>query len=93
MLFAWGGLGAAFGPAILLSLYWKKTTKAGAIAGILVGSATEIIWYLIPSLRAALAEYVPAFILSFVAVVIVSLYTRPPERAEEYLRYMKGQLE
>jgi len=93
VLFAWGGLGAAFGPAILLSLYWKRTTKEGAIAGILVGSVTEIVWYLIPSLRAAIAEYVPAFILSFIAVVVVSHFTRPPERAEEYLRYMKGQLE
>jgi len=90
VLFAWGGLGAAFGPSILLSLYWKKTTREGVIAGILAGSLTEIVWYLIPSLKAIVSEWVPAFILSFIAVVLVSISTRPPARADEYLRYMKG---
>lgn len=90
VLFAWGGLGAAFGPAVLLSLYWKKTTRTGVIAGILVGSFTEIVWYLIPSLKAMVSEWVPAFILSFLAVVLASLNTRPPQRVEEYMQYMKG---
>lgn len=90
VLFAWGGLGAAFGPAVLLSLYWKRITREGVIAGILVGSLTEIVWYLIPALKSMVAEWVPAFILSFTAVVLVSLCTRPPDRVEEYMRYMKG---
>jgi len=91
VLFAWGGLGAAFGPSIILSLYWKKITKEGVIAGILVGSLTEIVWYLIPALKAIVSEWVPAFILSFMAVVLVSLKTAPPDRVTEYLSYMKGQ--
>lgn len=90
VLFAWGGLGAAFGPSIILSLYWKKTTRAGVITGILVGSLTEIVWYLIPSLKAVVSEWVPAFILSFISVVVVSHLTSPPARAEEFMEYMKG---
>jgi len=90
VLFAWGGLGAAFGPAMLLSLYWKKTTKEGVIAGILVGTTTEIVWYLIPPLKAMVSEWVPAFILSFIAVILVSLKTEPPARVEEFMKYMKG---
>ncbi len=90
VLFAWGGLGAAFGPAIVLSLYWKKITREGVIAGILVGSITEIVWYLVPALRNMVSEWVPAFILSFISVVLVSQMTRPPDRVEEFMKYMKG---
>jgi sodium/proline symporter len=90
VLFAWGGLGAAFGPSLLLSLYWKKTSREAVIAGILVGSLTEIIWYLIPSLKSIVSEWVPAFILSFLAVVIVSFLTQPPQRTEEFMEFMKG---
>lgn len=90
VLFAWGGLGAAFGPSIILSLYWKRITKEGVIAGILVGTITEIVWYLIPSLKAMVSEWVPAFILSFITVILVSQTTRPPLRAEEFMQYMKG---
>lgn len=90
VLFAWGGLGAAFGPSILLSLYWKRITKAGVISGILVGSLTEIVWYLVPALKNLVSEWVPAFILSFLTVVAVSLFTAPPDRAGEFMEYMKG---
>jgi SSS family transporter len=90
VLFAWGGLGAAFGPSILLSLYWKKTTKEGVMAGILVGSLTEIIWYLIPALKAIISEWVPAFSLSFITVVLVSWFNHPPLRTDEFMEYMKG---
>ncbi len=90
VLFAWGGLGAAFGPSMILSLYWKKITKEAVIAGILVGTSTEIIWYLIPSLKAFVSEWVPAFIFSFITTMLVSLMTKPPEAAEDFLRYMRG---
>lgn len=88
VLFAWGGLGAALGPAVLLSLYWKRLTKWGVIAGILVGTAIEIIWYTQAHLKSLVAEWVPATILSFLAVVIVSLLTKPPEAAESLLKIM-----
>jgi len=90
VLFAWGGLGAAFGPSIVLSLYWKRITREGVIAGILVGTLAEIVWYLIPSLKATVSEWVPAFILSFITVVLVSLGTRPPAGTEAFMRYMRG---
>ncbi len=89
VLFAWGGLGAAFGPSILLSLYWKKITKWGVVSGILVGTLTEIVWYSIPSLKSSVSEWVPAFILSFFSVIVVSLLTRPPENSEYMLRMMR----
>lgn len=90
VLFAWGGLGAAFGPTILLSLYWKGVTKWGAISGIVVGTLTEIIWYSIPSFKAIVSEWVPAFILSFFTVILVSSFTKPPENADSLFNLMKG---
>jgi len=89
VLFAWGGLGAAFGPTILLSLYWKKVTRAGAIAGVFTGTAVQIAWYLTPSLKAVIAEWVPAFFMSLAAVVAVSLATTPPAGIERLMSCMR----
>ncbi|MGQ9619112.1 MAG: sodium/proline symporter [Candidatus Aminicenantia bacterium] len=89
VLFAWGGLGAAFGPIILLSLYWKRVTKLGAISGIFVGTAVEIIWYNISSLKFLVSEWVPAFILSLFSVIIVSILTKPNENSSLMLKIMK----
>ncbi|HEY5718825.1 MAG TPA: sodium:proline symporter, partial [Gammaproteobacteria bacterium] len=75
---AWAGFGAAFGPAIVLSLYWERMTRGGALAGILVGGVTVIIW---PQLAGAtgwqifeLYELVPGFVLSWLAVWLASRY-------------------
>ncbi len=76
VLYAWSGLGASFGPVILLSLWWRKTTKYGALAGLLVGTLTTIVWYNVPALKNFVYELVPAFIFSMLAVVIVSLLTQ-----------------
>ena len=76
VLYAWAGLGAAFAPPLILGLLWKKTTGAGAIAGMIVGFVTVIIWKNIPVLSGALYELVPAFILSMLAVWGVSIMTR-----------------
>lgn len=70
--FAWAGFGAAFGPIILLSLYWRRLTNWGALAGMFVGAATVFIW---KALDTGLYELLPAFILATVAAVIVSLLT------------------
>ncbi|MGQ9472251.1 MAG: sodium/proline symporter [Candidatus Aminicenantales bacterium] len=90
VLFAWGGLGAALGPAVLLALYWPRLTKWGVFTGILTGTALEIIWYSIPTLKAVVSEWVPATIISFLTVVLVSLFTSPPEKAKEMLHLMGG---
>jgi len=78
--FAWSGLGSAFGPALLFTLWWKKTTRAGVLAGMLTGSLVTIIWRNIPYLKSGLAgvglfEIVPAFVLATVAVWLVSHLT------------------
>lgn len=77
---AWAGFGSAFGPVILLSLHWKRMTKWGALAGMITGAATVLIWVNIPGLSDWLYEMIPGFFLSLVAVVIVSLFTKKPER-------------
>ncbi|MFZ9708274.1 MAG: sodium/proline symporter PutP [Steroidobacteraceae bacterium] len=75
---AWAGFGAAFGPPIILSLYWKGMTRAGALAGILVGGLTVILWKQGAALEGvfALYELLPGFLLSMLAVVVVSRFTR-----------------
>ena len=78
VLYAWAGLGAAFGPAIVLSLWWKRTTKWGIFAGMVVGSATAVIWRNVPVLKELVYELVPAFVLASIAVLVVSLLTEPP---------------
>ena len=81
---AWAGFGAAFGPMILLSLYWKRMTAAGALAGMLVGAATVLFWVYAPLTIAGLPlsqtvyEIIPGALLSTVAILMVSKQTAPP---------------
>ncbi len=82
MLFAWGGLGAALGPTSILALYWKRTTRAGVLAGLVTGTVVTIVWNQTPVLKAAMYELVPAFLLSMAATVAVSYFTRPPADVE-----------
>jgi sodium/proline symporter len=82
--FAWGGFGAAFGPVMLCALFWKRTNKWGALAGMVVGGAMVFIWkYAIAPLGGILAIYelLPAFICGLIAVIVVSLLTKAPEKA------------
>ena len=81
---AWAGFGAAFGPMILLSLYWSRMTSAGALAGIVVGAATVLVWIYAPitiggqSLSDIIYSMVPGFLLSALAIVLVSRLTKVP---------------
>ncbi len=82
--FAWAGFGAAFGPVVLFALFWKRTTKWGAFAGMLSGGVMVFFWKFV--IRANFAgtvldfyELLPAFILACVAIVVVSLLTKAPE--------------
>jgi len=89
--YAWGGFGAAFGPIIILSLLWKNTTKAGAITGILVGAATIfIVKNYIKIDGEYFYELLPGFILSFISIIIVSLFTKKPSKDMiELVEYLK----
>ena len=81
--FAWAGFGAAFGPLVLCALFWKRTNKWGALAGILTGGIVVFVWkYVIRPLGGAwdIYELLPAFILSLIAIVVVSLLTPAPEK-------------
>ena len=82
VLYAWAGLGAAFGPGMVLSLWWKRTTKWGLFWGMIVGSSTTVIWHNIPVLKDFVYELVPAFLFALVTVVLVSLATEPPANVD-----------
>ncbi len=76
---AWGVFGAAFGPVILLSLFWKRLNFQGAVAGILVGAAVDILW-LVFLKDFGIYEIIPGFILGIIAAVVVSLLTPAPSK-------------
>ncbi len=80
--FAWAGFGATFGPVMLFSLFWKRANKYGALAGMLSGGAMVFIWkFGISKLGGVFAIYelLPAFILSSIVIVVVSLLTKAPD--------------
>jgi len=74
---AWAGFGAAFGPLVLLSLLWEKTTWQGALFGIIVGGTTVLLWVYIPHAYKEIYEIMPGFLLSFLTIVLVSLFSKP----------------
>jgi sodium/proline symporter len=79
--FAWAGFGATFGPLVLFSLFWKRTTRAGAIAGMVSGAGMVFLWKLVISGFGgvfAIYELLPAFIFSSICIVVVSLLTKKP---------------
>jgi sodium/proline symporter len=86
---AWAGFGAAFGPLVLLSLYWRRVNRFGAVMGIIMGGGTVIVWEYIPMMSAAdglvtlavgtqLYSLVPGFFLSAIAIIAGSLLTKTP---------------
>ncbi len=81
--FAWAGFGACFGPIMLFSLFWKRTNRNGALAGMIVGGVMVFVWhYLIAPIGGiwGIYELLPAFLLSSITIVVVSLLTAPPEK-------------
>ncbi len=81
--FAWAGFGAAFGPVVLFALFWKRSNRYGALAGLITGGVMVFVWkYVIAKLGGifAIYELLPAFILACVAIVVVSLLTPAPEK-------------
>lgn len=91
--FAWAGFGAAFGPIILLSLYWRRITAAGALAGMIVGAVTVFMWGN-SELSNILYEIVPGFLLNLIVTIVISLITYKPNKLienefDETLRILK----
>lgn len=80
---AWAGFGAAFGPIVILSLFWKRMTRWGALAGMVVGAVTVLLWVYVLGLSPVMYEIVPGFIACMVTVVVVSLITPGPKASVE----------
>ena len=80
--FAWAGFGAAFGPLMLLCLFWKRTTYQGAVAGMIAGGVMVFFWKLVLKPLGGLFgiyELLPAFVFSVIVIVVVSLFTAEPD--------------
>ncbi|MCM2606504.1 sodium/proline symporter PutP [Rossellomorea marisflavi] len=78
--YAWAGFGAAFGPLIIFSLFWKRMTRNGALAGMLVGAVTVILWAIPEDGFLGIYELLPGFIFSSLAIIIVSLIGKGPDK-------------
>lgn len=96
---AWAGFGAAFGPVILISLYWRKMTMPGALAGMVVGALTVLFWVFLPlqingqQLNDFLYAMVPGVAFSIIAIVLVSLVTKAPDNVvNQHFDTMEKQL-
>ena len=74
VLYAWAGLGSAFGPPLLLALHWRGTSRAGVLAGFITGTVTVVAWYNIDFLNGLLYEMIPGFLVSLATTVLFSLW-------------------
>ncbi len=89
--FAWAGFGAAFGPLIILSLFWRRLTSTGAIAGMITGAVVVGVWGKIDALSSVMYEIVPGFIACAVVAIAVSLVTkREDEQIESEFSEMEA---
>lgn len=70
---AWGGFGAAFGPVIILSLFWKRTTYKGAVAGVVGGAVTDVLWLIFLTGKTGIYEILPGFIVGLICCIVASL--------------------
>jgi sodium/proline symporter len=94
VLFAWSGLASAFTPVVLCSLFWSRTTKAGAIAGMVAGFAATVLWVLVfKEDFYSLYEMLPGFLAGFAVTIGVSFFTRPPEGAADELESVRRAIE
>ena len=77
--FAWAGFGAAFGPVIIMSLWWRRMTRNGALAGMITGAVTVLVWNHYAWL--GLYEILPGFVFALIAIVVVSLLDKAPSKS------------
>jgi sodium/proline symporter len=81
--YAWGGFGAAFGPVVILSLFWKRMTRNGALAGMIVGALTVVVWKQLSGAYDGifnLYEIVPGFLLGWIVIMVVSILDKEPSQ-------------
>lgn len=95
VLFAWSGLASAFAPVVLLSLFWKRTTRAGALAGMIAGFLTATLWVVLVKTHVLdLYAMIPGFGVGLLVTIAVSLITTPPsgaaEEFDEIHRHIRG---
>ena len=76
--YAWAGFGAAFGPALIMSLFWRRATRNGILAGVITGGLTVLIWKQFAFF--GLYEIIPGFILALIAIYVVSLMDKAPSK-------------
>lgn len=93
--YAWAGFGAAFGPVLILSLYWKRMNRNGALAGILIGGITVVVWKQLTGGIFDVYEIVPGIIFATASIVISSLATAAPEQSvsDQYQEFEKNLVE
>ena len=85
------GFGAAFGPVVLISLFWRGMTKQGAIAGMVTGAVTVLAWIYVFNLSGVMYEIVPGFIAATIAIIVVSMVSKDPEsHVTDYFDEMTG---
>jgi sodium/proline symporter len=91
--YAWAGFGAAFGPALILNLYWPRMTRFGALAGILIGGITVVVWKQLSGGWFDLYEIVPGVLLASLAIVAVSLIgPAPPVAVRQGFEHYRSKL-
>ena len=86
---AWGGFGASFGPVIILSLFWKRLTYKGAIAGVVGGAVTDVLWLVFLTAKTGVYELLPGFVVGAICCIIVTLLDKKPGKDIEEL-YQKA---
>jgi len=77
--YAWGGFGAAFGPVLILSLFWQRMTRNGALVGMVLGAVTVVVWKQLEGGLFDMYEILPGFIICAVAIIVVSLLDKEPQ--------------
>jgi sodium/proline symporter len=91
--YAWAGLGASFGPIVLISLYWKRMTTGGAVTGMIVGALTVLIWETLSKHGGVFSLYslLPGFVFNSIAVYVVSLWLSKPVLATVITEFEKAE--
>ena len=87
---AWSGFGATFGPLILFSLFWRRMTRAGAIAGMLSGGVTVLFWLSQEGGIFDIYEIIPGFLISSLLIVVVSFMTKVPKEITNEFEAVKN---